>query len=186
MHECFTCDPSGECTPVPADEYKRLVVSEYGNIKGRAAMKAEIYARGPISCGIYATDMLDAYKGGIYAELHRNAPAKINHVVSVVGWGQEDGVEFWIVRNSWGEPWGENGFFRIVTSTWKGGKGDDYNLGLEADCAFGVVDQWEPAANLGYGGDDAEEEEESADVAGASVGTGLSLGGQGMRGVASL
>jgi len=181
MHECFTCEPSGECAPVPADEYKRLIVSEYGNIRGRAAMKAEIYARGPITCGIYATDALDAYKGGVYAEQHRNAPAKINHVVSVVGWGQEDGVEFWVVRNSWGEPWGENGFFRIVTSAWKGGKGDDYNLALEADCAFGVVDQWESAANL-VDWDAEEDEEESASGAAA----GLSLGGQSMRGVASL
>lgn len=45
-------------------DYKRLVVSEHGRLAGRQAMKAEIYARGPISCEIDATDTLDAYTVG--------------------------------------------------------------------------------------------------------------------------
>lgn len=94
-----------QCSAVPPTQYKRLVVSEYGNVAGRAAMKAEIFARGPISCGIFATDALDEYRGGVYAEHHLRPEQRINHVVSVVGWGvdEESGEEFWAVRNSWGE-----------------------------------------------------------------------------------
>jgi hypothetical protein len=44
--------------------------------------------------------------GGIYAEL-KEKPS-INHVVSVVGWGVEDGVEYWIIRNRWGPGCGDN------------------------------------------------------------------------------
>lgn len=69
-------------------------MGDHGRVSGAAAMKAEIFARGPISCGISATVGLDHYSGGIYAEFVPGG-AQINHIVSVVGWGQEDGIEYW-------------------------------------------------------------------------------------------
>lgn len=37
----------------------------------------------------------------------------INHSIIILGWGEEDGVKYWICRNSYGPDWGENGHFRI-------------------------------------------------------------------------
>lgn len=73
--------------------YPKWHVSEYGSVIGAEKMKAEIYLRGPIGCGIMVTDGLESYTGGIYEEF--TVFGQINHEVSVIGWGIDEftGVE---------------------------------------------------------------------------------------------
>ena len=107
--------------------FPKWKVTQYGKVRGVDGVKAEVFNNGPVACGIHVTEKFkNAYQGGVYQEFVSN-PAAPNHAVSVVGWGEENGVKFWKVRNSWGTSWGEEGYFRIVIG--EGG------LGLtETDC----------------------------------------------------
>ena len=89
-------------------------------------MMQEIYLRGPISCGISMPFALEDYKGGIFED--KTGDLDIVHDVSIVGWGEKDGVKYWTVRNSWGEHFGEDGFCHV-------GRGTN-NLAIESDCSW--------------------------------------------------
>ena len=126
MNICRDCGHDYPCRPV--QNYTKYFVEEYGYVSGEERMMKEIYARGPITCALDATDELVAYKGGIFED--KTGTTSLNHAISVVGWGEEDGKKYWIARNSWGTYWGEKGWFRIVRGT--------NNLGIESECTWAV------------------------------------------------
>ena len=81
-------------------------------------MRLELVTNGPIAVSFEVLSDFMNYKGGIYVHtglLDKFNPWEItNHVVLIVGYGVEKDVPFWIVKNSWGEDWGESGYFRIL------------------------------------------------------------------------
>merc|ERR1711933_77184 len=84
---------SGPCTGL--NHYPNISISDYGSISGSSAMQKEIYARGPIACGIDAGPLLN-YEAGIM----KNHSSDTDHVISVVGWGKDEAEgQYWIVRN---------------------------------------------------------------------------------------
>eukprot|EP00670_Eutreptiella_braarudii_P005367 CAMPEP_0174288410 /NCGR_PEP_ID=MMETSP0809-20121228/20443_1 /TAXON_ID=73025 ORGANISM="Eutreptiella gymnastica-like, Strain CCMP1594" /NCGR_SAMPLE_ID=MMETSP0809 /ASSEMBLY_ACC=CAM_ASM_000658 /LENGTH=304 /DNA_ID=CAMNT_0015385559 /DNA_START=14 /DNA_END=925 /DNA_ORIENTATION=+ len=135
INTCKTCstfkDNGGVCNAI--EIFPNATVKEFGRVHGAKHMKAEIFHRGPIACGINANKILD-YKGGLVDV--PDAGREIDHIVSVTGWGYDAdaGKQYWIVRNSWGEYWGEMGYIRVVMG--------DNQLGLEADCAWAVPGSW--------------------------------------------
>ncbi len=72
-------------------------------------MMNEIYQRGPISCLMALTDDFELnYTGGIYID--KTGRKSFDHVVSIVGWGEENGIPYWQARNHWSSHWG--GYFK--------------------------------------------------------------------------
>jgi len=67
---------------------------------------------GPISVAVNAAGIgWQLYKSGVYSPSSCN-PNNLDHGVAVVGYGT-DGDDYWIIRNSWGTSWGENGYMRL-------------------------------------------------------------------------
>jgi C1A family cysteine protease len=74
-------------------------------------IKQAILTYGPISVGVYVSSSFQAYSSGVF---NRNEDRTINHAVMLVGWDDSQGAGgVWILRNSWGSDWGENGYMRI-------------------------------------------------------------------------
>jgi len=127
VNTCRTCGTfssmGGNC--VELDYFPNATVAEYGEIgdgifdlfEDQAnrvhKIKAEIFARGPVAATINADPLRD-YEGGVIDD--DTASTAADHIISIVGFGKDPDTQkdFWIIRNSWGEYWGEMGFARIA------------------------------------------------------------------------
>ena len=128
---CKNCNPHEECF-IP-DTFHEYTVDEYDVLIGEEDMMQEIFQRGPITCSIATPAALFNYTEGIFNDT--TGAYFLDHSISIVGWGEENGVKYWHMRNSWGHTWGQEGFAKII-------KGIN-NLGIEEACAWGTpVDTW--------------------------------------------
>jgi cathepsin X len=97
-------------------QFPNATIAEYGvyNFPSIFEIKAEIYARGPVKTSLNAEVLLN-YTGGIIYDSPLLRNLTHNHGVVIVGWGYEDETRtsFWILKNSWGEYWGNMGFFYV-------------------------------------------------------------------------
>ncbi|KAK8840809.1 hypothetical protein M9Y10_027631 [Tritrichomonas musculus] len=90
-------------------------ISKYVNIiEGDEDDLYEKVQLGPVAVAIDAsTWSFTLYKEGIYDE-PLCSPTNLDHGVGCVGFGTENGVSYWIVRNSWGTSWGEQGYMKLI------------------------------------------------------------------------
>jgi C1A family cysteine protease len=80
-----------------------------------ANLKQYVGSTGPVSVSIKACKALFHYKKGIITA--KECSSGSGHVVQIVGYGEEDGVKYWKLRNSWSKAWGEEGYFRFEYGT---------------------------------------------------------------------
>merc|ERR1719329_1371541 len=82
-------------------------------------MMEELYRHGPFTVGIEPDEDFMYYSEGVYSsvKVHPNPNTEwqqVDHGVLLVGYGEDQGQKYWRIQNSWGEDWGEDGFFRIA------------------------------------------------------------------------
>lgn len=99
----------------------RYVGSYYGEHGDKVnEIKSELFHHGPLILGIEPGEDFMWYSDGIYRSPSASSGAskseweRVDHAVLLVGYGEEGGQKYWKLQNSWGEDWGEKGFFRIV------------------------------------------------------------------------
>jgi len=86
--------------------------SFYAVANSEKALMTELYTNGPFEIAFEVYEDFLNYKSGIY--IHQAGKMAGGHAVKLIGWGEEGGVPYWIVANSWNTDFGEDGFFRIV------------------------------------------------------------------------
>ncbi len=94
-------------------------ISDYSQVtvNNEKALKRSLYKR-PISVAIQANKRsFQMYQSGIYSDL--DCGTQLDHGVLLVGYGYDllNNMDYWIVKNSWGPSWGENGYIRILRNT---------------------------------------------------------------------
>ncbi|CAL8166129.1 unnamed protein product [Prunus armeniaca] len=102
-----------------ADDYSKtdasgaITITDFENVPENdenALLKAVAYQ--PVSVAIDANTVeFQQYSGGVYGG---PCGTDLTHAVTIVGYGtSDDGVKYWLIKNSWGEDWGERGYMRL-------------------------------------------------------------------------
>jgi hypothetical protein len=99
--------------------------------------------RGPITTTFSVTPDFFSYQDGVYrAPSNGCTPGSantINHALLIIGFGTDNGQDYWLVQNSWGTGWGQGGFAKIARGS---------NTCGIASCAtypMNIVDPWKQA-----------------------------------------
>uniref|UniRef100_A0A914DP48 Peptidase C1A papain C-terminal domain-containing protein n=1 Tax=Acrobeloides nanus TaxID=290746 RepID=A0A914DP48_9BILA len=108
------------CKPVTTpkqfiDDWYYVGTWTWGGLPNETLAAETLVEIGPLSHAFWVPYSLFNYNGGIYHPTTAECQDAVGagHETAVVGFGEEGGVPYWIIKNSWGPDWGENGYFRL-------------------------------------------------------------------------
>eukprot|EP00954_Amorphochlora_amoebiformis_P024353 1365813-Amorphochlora_amoeboformis.AAC.3 len=99
------------------------------SLSGVPKIQSDILKYGPVTGAFTVYSDFPSYKSGVYS--HTEGSELGGHAIKIIGWGTENGEDYWIVVNSWNESWGDKGTFKIK-------RGVD-ECGIESQISAGTV-----------------------------------------------
>jgi len=124
---CFpytaTDAPCISTCPYPYQIQSWAFVTEDWVVPPTENIKQAIYTYGAVQVGVYVDRWFQAYTGGVLTKCKKNA-TYTNHAVILCGWDDAKGA--WLMKNSWGTGWGEDGFMWIPYGCDRVGEGANY------------------------------------------------------------
>lgn len=106
---CPATDCPSDSNIKVADDH-HFAESSY-SVRGVDNIKAELAAHGTLTAAFTVYEDFLAYKSGVYS--HQTGSALGGHAIKVIGWGTENGEDYWLCVNSWNNTWGDKGTFKI-------------------------------------------------------------------------
>jgi cathepsin L len=110
----YTGKPAGMCQSQdhPYSAINWDYVDKIGAQASPSAIKQALCTHGPVVSAVYATRNFQIYSGGVFNEFNEGqGSSSVNHDILIVGW--DDQKDAWLIKNSWGDKWGEGGFMWI-------------------------------------------------------------------------
>ncbi|XP_012941537.1 cathepsin B [Aplysia californica] len=119
-----------ECIPGYAKTYKadKHKAKEHYSVHGVEKIMQELVSNGPVEGAFDVYSDFLSYKSGVYR--HTTGSYEGGHAIKILGYGTENGQDYWLVANSWNEDWGDKGFFKIA-------RGKD-ECGIESHIVTGI------------------------------------------------
>jgi len=107
----------------------------YANVTGgELALQDAVATKGPVAIAIDAAHPeFEYYSSGVYYNpACKNGTDDLDHEVLIVGYGTENGQDYWLVKNSWSTHWGNNGYIKMSRNR-------DNNCGIATDPNYPIV-----------------------------------------------
>ena len=85
----------------------------YVDFYTEAELEQAVSARGPVAVYIHANSAIFSYRSGVLSASVCSSTDQANHAVVVVGYNNLADTKYWIIQNSWGSSWGDNGYLYL-------------------------------------------------------------------------
>ncbi|PAV78738.1 hypothetical protein WR25_07428 [Diploscapter pachys] len=115
----YTAEEDAQCHLKKDKNDSRIFINNYELLgKSEDQIADWVYSKGPVTFGMNVTRFLYYYRNGIFTPDPKDCTQNSlgSHAMTLVGYGKDanTGNLFWVVKNSWGQYWGENGFFKLA------------------------------------------------------------------------